>query len=234
IAAAVLGGATQPTAMALIFGVTRRDARVRAMGWWSMTAAAAPALGLAVGGPLVEWLGWRVVFVLQGALSLVALALAALVLRETQRQRVRFDALGALTLAVGVGGLMFALAQLRDPGPGSPWFLGALALGGAGLAAFLHVEPRVAAPLVPLALFADRRFTAPIVSNAFMSASYMGAFFVAPLVLQKVFGISVAVTSFILLLRTASLTMASPLGGSLGMRIGERGAAVVGCAVMAG
>jgi MFS family permease len=52
--AAVLGGATQPAAMALIFGVTEPGRRVRAMGWWSMTTAAAPALGLVAGGPLVE------------------------------------------------------------------------------------------------------------------------------------------------------------------------------------
>jgi MFS family permease len=54
--AAVLGGATQPTSMALIFSVFGREERVRAMGWWSMTGAAAPALGLIAGGPLVDWL----------------------------------------------------------------------------------------------------------------------------------------------------------------------------------
>ena len=61
---------------------------------------AAPALGLAVGGPLVEWLGWRVVFVMQGTLSLLALALAAVVLREAPRQRARFDVLGAASATV--------------------------------------------------------------------------------------------------------------------------------------
>ncbi len=62
--AAVLGAATQPASMALIFSVYDRSDRVRAMGWWSMTGAAAPALGLIAGGPLVDWLGWRVVFLL--------------------------------------------------------------------------------------------------------------------------------------------------------------------------
>jgi MFS family permease len=230
--AAVVGGATQPSAMALIFGVTEPGRRVRAMGWWSMTTAAAPAIGLVAGGPLVEWLGWRVVFVMQGGFALVAFALASLVLRETPRQRVRFDLGGAAALALGVGGLMLALARLRDVGPGSPLVLGALAVGVAGLVAFRIVEARVAAPLVPLALLHDRRFAAPTVSNAFMSASYMGTFFLAPFVLQKGFAFSVALTAWLLLMRTASLTVGSPLGGALGMRIGERGAAVTGCVVM--
>lgn len=230
--AAVLGGATQPSAMALIFGVTEQRRRVRAMGWWSMTTAAAPAVGLVAGGPLVEWLGWRIVFVMQGGFALLAFVLAALVLRETPRQRVRFDVGGAGVLAIGVGGLMLALAQVRELGPGSPLVLGALAAGVAALVAFRIVEARVAAPLVPLSLLADRRFAAPTISNAFMSASYMGTFFLAPFVLQKGFGFSVALTAWLLLMRTASLTVGSPLGGALGMRIGERGAAVAGAFVM--
>src|SRR5690606_29688157 len=108
--AAVLGGATQPSAMALIFSVTASNRRVQAMGWWSMTTAGAPALGLVAGGPLVEWFGWRIVFVLQGVFALAAFALAALVLRETARKRVRLDVAGTLALAIGVGGLMLALA----------------------------------------------------------------------------------------------------------------------------
>jgi MFS family permease len=102
--AATLGGATGPTAMALIFSVTPREQRVRAMGWWSMTAAGAPALGLAVGGPLVDWFGWRIVFALQAGLSFLAFGLAFVVLRETPRRRVRLDVPGALALAVGVAG----------------------------------------------------------------------------------------------------------------------------------
>lgn len=230
--AAVVGGATQPTAMALIFRVTDPARRVRAMGWWSMTGAAAPALGLAVGGPLVDFLGWRVVFVLQGGFSLLAFALASLVLRETPRQPARFDVAGAAALACGVGGCMLALGSVRQLGAASPIVAGALVVGVLGLAAFVAIERRVAAPLMPLALFADRRFAAPIVSNTFMSASYMGAFVIAPLMLQASFALSISLTAAILLLRTASLALASPAGGALGMRIGERGAAVVGCLVM--
>jgi MFS family permease len=230
--AAVLGAATQPTAMALIFGVTPRHERVRAMGWWSMTGAAAPGLGLAIGGPLVDWLGWRIVFVLQGTFSLLALGLAALVLRETPRQRVRFDVAGALLLAVGVGGWMLGLGELRDFGLRSPVVLGAAGVGTLGLAAFLLVERRVAAPIVPLALFRDRAFSVPILSSTLMGGAYMGAFVVMPLLLQSRFRMSVSLTSGILLLRTASLAAASPAGGWLGTRIGERAAALVGCSLL--
>jgi MFS family permease len=62
---AIVGAATQPAAMALIFNVYEPGKRVSAMGWWAMMGAAAPATGLVAGGPLVDLFGWRT-FVLQG------------------------------------------------------------------------------------------------------------------------------------------------------------------------
>lgn len=230
--AATLGGATQPTAMALIFSVTPRGERVRAMGWWSMTAAGAPALGLAVGGPLVDWFGWRVVFAMQAGFSLLAFALAFAVLRETPGRRVGFDLAGCATLAVGVAGLMFALASVREHGADSPRVLASLCVGVLALVAFWRVELRAATPLLPLALFQGRAFTAPVIANALTSASYMGAFVVAPFLLQRTFTLSITATSGVLLLRTASYALGSPFGGALGGRVGERAASWIGCLVM--
>lgn len=229
---AVLGSATQPTAMALIFTVYPPSRRVRAMGWWSMTTAAAPALGLIVGGPLVDWLGWRTVFVIQAAFSTLALALAFFVLRETPRKRVGFDIPGAVALAVGVGGFMAALGGIPKLGIDSPWIPLAAGIGGIGIAIFIRVEGRVAHPLLPLSLFRVRSFSATLATNAFNSAAYMGAFVMAPLLLYRSFEFSITQASLLMLLRTASLTLASPLGGFLGERFGERGGAAFGCALM--
>lgn len=229
--AAILGGATQPTSMALIFSVYPPEQRVRAMGWWSMTGAAAPALGLALGGPLVEIFGWRVVFGLQATISLVALALAYAVLRETPRKKVRFDFAGSVALALGIGGCMFALGSLRmiEDSPMMP-ILG-LGVGAIGLAAFVAIERRVEEPLLPLAFFRSRNFSATLVTNAMTSAGYMGSFVIAPFFILGL-GYSESVASMLILMRTGALTVGSPMGGRLGERLGERGASLVGCGVM--
>ncbi len=229
---AILGSATQPTAMALLFTVYPPGKRVRAMGWWSMTTAGAPALGLILGGPLVDWLGWRIVFLAQAGMSAAALALALVVLKETAPQRVRFDVLGGLTLAVGVAGFMAALGGVREVGLDSPWISAAAVLGVVGIAAFLRVERRADAPLLPLSLFGDRGFSATLVTNALNSGAYMGAFVIAPLLLYESFGFSITQASLLMVLRTASLTLASPAGGAMGERFGERFASVFGAGLM--
>ncbi len=229
--AAILGGATQPTAMALIFSVYPPEERVRAMGWWTMTTAAAPALGLVAGGPLVDLFGWRIVFFIQAGLSALALALAFAVLRETPRRSVRFDLGGAVTLAIGVGGFMYAVASLRDLDSSARAFQISLLIGSLGIAAFIAVERRVRDPLLPLEFFRSRNFGATLTTNAFTSAGYMGAFIVAPIFLYEL-GYTATVIAFIVLIRTATLMLTSPIGGWLGERMGERWASVFGCTVM--
>ena len=232
-AAAVLGGATQPTAMALIFSVYSPDERIRAMGWWSMTTAAAPALGLIAGGPLIDLVGWRVVFIFQGALSAAALALAIVILRETARKRVRFDLAGAATLAVGVGGFMLALSYVGNEDAGEAWIPASLFVGTLGIGLFIWVEKSVEDPLLPLEFFSSRNFSATLITNGFTNAAYMGAFIIAPLFLgANGQGLSATAVSYIMLIRTASLTISSPAGGWLGERMGERWAATFGCFLM--
>lgn len=229
--AAVLGGATQPTSMALIFSVYPPEQRVRAMGWWSMTGAAAPAMGLALGGPLIEFFGWRVVFLLQAGFSLVALAMAFAVLRETARKQVRFDLAGSVALAVGIGGFMFALGSLRDLEGDRTTPIAATAVGILGLIAFTAIERRVEEPLLPLVFLRSRNFVATLLTNAATSAGYMGSFVIAPMFLFYL-GFSETAASFLILTRTGALTIASPMGGTLGERLGERNASLIGCGVM--
>jgi EmrB/QacA subfamily drug resistance transporter len=233
IGAAVVGAATQPTSMALIFSVYPPEDRVRATGWWAMMGAAAPAAGLVAGGPLVDLFGWRIVFVLQAVFSVLALGVASVVLIETPRQRARFDVTGGLTLAAGVAGLMVALGRSRDAGLGSPALWGSLAIGVLGLFAFVRAERRVEVPLLPLEYFRRRNFTAAMLAGTFIGAAYMGAFVIAPIVLLRIFHYSITVTAGIMLMRTLTLTLASPLGGRLGAEIGERAAAALGSAIVA-
>jgi MFS family permease len=230
---AIVGAATQPAAMALIFSVYEPGRRVGPMGWWAMMGAAAPATGLVLGGPLVDLLGWRVVFVLQGVSSMVALGLAALVFRETERRQARFDLLGALTLAGGVGALMLALGRVRDIETAWTETAITVALGLIGVLGFVHVERRVESPLLPLEYFRLPNFSAALLAGTFMGAAYMGAFVIAPIVLLQLFHYSVTATAAIMLMRTMTLTVSSLLGGRLGLRIGERAVSILGAAIVA-
>ena len=215
--------------MALINRVYTRGERAKAMGGWSPVAAGSPAIGLVIGGPLIDAVGSRPMFGIQAALSIIPVIAAFLILRETPLHTdVGFDVAGAITLAIATGAITVALDQVPARGFDGI-ILGALAVGVAGLVAFCWVEARVAFPLLPLEFFRRRNFTASMLAALFPGAADTGGFVLAPLMQQSVFALSVLV----MLLRRASFAITSPIGGTLATRIGERPVAVFGSMAIA-
>jgi MFS family permease len=107
------GTAAMPASMAMLFRAYEGRERIKAMGWMSVVFAGAPVLGLAIGGVLVENIGWRPIFLIQGGLSALACGIAFFVLLETpRRENLRLDIAGAGLLALAAFSLTFAINRL--------------------------------------------------------------------------------------------------------------------------
>jgi EmrB/QacA subfamily drug resistance transporter len=232
------GAATGSASAALIMRAFPESDRVKAMGWWSLVGAGAPVLGVVAGGPIVQHLSWRLIFVVQVPLTLAALVLAALVLPRTDRgEREPLDIPGALTLAAGATSLLFALNR----GPVWGWdhalVVAAFVLSPLAFAAFVVVEGRARFPLMPLAWLRRRNFSLPLGVQLFSNFAYMGSFILTPLYLKEAFGYGEARIGLLTIARPLSFSLTSPIAGYLAVRVGERVAAVVGtlavCASMA-
>ena len=230
----VAGASTMPSSLALINSVHHGEARARAMGWWSMIAAGAPVVGLTIGAPVIDAVGWQTLFLVQAALMVVPVVASWLILRETPRRSARFDIAGAALLALGIGPLLLAVNQAPDWGLTSAPTLGCVAVAVGGLAAFAWVEQRVAVPLVPLSFFRSRATTSSLLGSFLSSASYMGAFFLASLLMVKQFDYSLTSAVPILSIRPALYAVSSPLGGRLTGRAGSRTASLAGHLALAG
>ena len=227
----LMGTATWPASTALLFHVYPANERVRAMGWVSLVTAGAPVFGLAIGGLMVDTLGWRPLFLIQGGLSLLALTFASVVLKETARQEdVSFDLAGAATMAIAASAFTFGVNRLPTWGITHPAVFGPLLLVPVALAAFVRAERRAAHPLIPLEFFSRRNFVLPMIAQAFAQFAYMGGFIISPLLLLQVFGYSATATSFLTMLRPVSFSLSSPVGGAIATRIGERTMVILGMA----
>ncbi|MHB1889279.1 MAG: MFS transporter [Acidimicrobiales bacterium] len=144
----VAGAVVGASSMAVVFDAFDPSERVKAMGWWSLVGAGGPVLGIAIGGPLIEYLGWRSLFVLQIPLILAALALALFVLpaslvrtgervrlfaRDVPRRPGRFIGPGAARAEPGASAGEPASDPASDPASARTGLLGRLDLGGAVL-----------------------------------------------------------------------------------------------------
>ncbi len=224
----VAGSSTMPSSLALINAVHHGERRARAMGWWSMIAAVGPVIGLIVGAPAIDAVGWPLLFILQATVMMVPLAASWAVLRETPRVRARFDVPGALALALGIGPLLLAVDQAPDWGFTSTTTIGCLAVALVSLAGFTLLERRAVAPLVPLDLVGTPAPRAALTASTLTGAAYMGGFFLASLMLVRQFGYSLTSAVPILAIRPALFAASSPLGGRVTARAGVRVAAVAG------
>ncbi|WP_104524799.1 MFS transporter [Blastococcus atacamensis] len=230
-----VGGALlTPGSLAIISASFSGPDRAAAVGAWSGLSGVAGAIGPFVGGWLVEW-SWRAVFLVNVPLAVLVVAVAARHVPESRNPAAasQLDWTGTALVAAGLGALTHALTAAGDQGAGPGVWLSAAA-GGLALAAFVLVERRSRHPLVPLALFADRQFTAANAATLFVYAALGALFVLLVLHLQVVAGFSPLLAGTALLPVTVLMLLFSARVGALAQRIGPRALLTAGPLVSAG
>lgn len=230
------GALLTPGSLALLEASFRPEDRGRAIGAWSGLGGVAGAIGPFLGGWLVEVASWRLVFLVNVpvAAAVVAVALRAVPESRDASAAPRLDVAGAASAAVGLAGLTAGLTAWADRGPGSAAVAGALALGVAGLVAFVAVERQSPHPMLPLALFRARAFAGANLVTFAVYAALGGVFFLLVLHLQVVAGFTPLRAGTALLPVTVIMLLFSARAGALAERIGPRGPMTVGPLVCAG
>jgi MFS family permease len=226
---AACGSATGPSAMAFTNRMFEPHERVRPLGMWSFVTAGAPVIGVVAGVPLVELVGWRVIFLIQAPLCVLGAFTSWWLLRDTERQpHARFDAAGAVTLGGGAALLLLGINRGSAWGWTSPAIVLSIAVGIALLVAFVQVERRVAAPMVPPAWFRTRNIAFPVLSQSLANFAYMGGFMILPQMLKDGIGLPLATVGWLIIARPLTFAIAAPLGARITMRTGERFAGMFG------
>ncbi len=168
----VAGAMLTPAALAIIVAVFPAEERGAAIGSWTAWGAIGVLVGPLLGGQIVDVASWRWIFLLNVPLIGIALALAAVAVPGRRLESSSaLDWPGAALVASALAGVSFGLIEAPVLGWAHPGVWGPL-VGGVGLlAAFVAHERRTADPMLPLALFARRRFA---VANAQTLAMYGG------------------------------------------------------------
>ena len=143
----------------------------------------------------------------------------------------QLDVTGAVTGAVGLGGITYAL--IAAPDSTLPVVAIAALIGVLGLTSFVVTERRSTHPLVPLDVFASRQFTAANLVTLALYAAIAGVFFLLAIVLQVVIGLSPLAAGAAMLPVTLLMLTLSSRTGALAARIGPRRPMTIGPLVMA-
>jgi MFS family permease len=187
------------------------------------------ALGPAVFGVLVQWLGWSAVFSVRAPIALAAFLLAWTLPRDAgAERREAFDAAGGALLAVTLGCMLLALNQLGHLPGGAGW-LGLFALTavvGGGL--FYRQERRCARPIIDVSYFRDADFTAVNLAFALVNLAAFSIMLLVPFYLNQISGLSVPLGGLVLAASPFGTILAAPLAGRLTTMWSPRAVAQVG------
>jgi EmrB/QacA subfamily drug resistance transporter len=232
LAARVIQGAgaavVAPAALSLITTTfPEGPRRNRAMGVYAAMSVAGGAIGLITGGLLTSYISWRWVLFVNVPIGLAAAVGAPRVLRESPRQRGRFDLPGAITGTGGIAALVYGLSNAATSPDGvSHWgdakVVASLAASMLLLAAFAVIETRSTHALLPVRLLADRNRTGANLIMLCGGAAIFGMFFFLTVFLQAVWGYSALKTGLAYLPLTAGIMVASGAAARLIPRIGAR------------
>jgi EmrB/QacA subfamily drug resistance transporter len=231
-----VGGALlTPGSLAILEASFRPDERGRAIGAWSGLSGVASALGPFLGGWLVDAGSWRWIFFINLPLAAFVVLVAARHVPESLDPDAsrHVDALGALLLAVALGGVSWGLIAAGDDGFGSPVTWGGILVGAAAFAVFVIHERRSRAPMVPPSIFASAQFRAANLVTAAMYAGLGGVFFLLVIQLQNVLGYSALEAGAATLPITLLMLALSARSGALASRIGPRLQMTVGPVLVA-
>ncbi|QZT64290.1 MFS transporter [Mycolicibacterium austroafricanum] len=145
-----------PTALALIATTfPKGPARNAATAVFAAMTGVGSVMGLVVGGALTE-VSWRLAFLVNVPIGLIMIYLARKTLRETNKERLKLDAAGALLATMGCTAAVFAFSMGPESGWASPVTVASAVAAIGCLLAFLWVERTAENPVVPFSLFHDR------------------------------------------------------------------------------
>ncbi|HEY9417856.1 MAG TPA: DHA2 family efflux MFS transporter permease subunit [Pseudonocardia sp.] len=200
-----------------------------AMGMYGFGMVVAPGVGPALGGYLVEYVDWRLIFMINVPIGLLGAVAARFILPELPGKPGRsFDAWGFGTIAAGLFAVLLAVSKGADWGWTSYPVLILLVGSGLLLALFVIIELEVDEPLLNVRSFARWHFVNSLVIAGVLSLGLFGSLYFIPVFLQSGQNITPMHTGLAILPQAVVMMALMPVSGKLYDRYGARWPAVVG------
>jgi DHA2 family multidrug resistance protein len=219
------GGPLMPLSQTLLLTVFPKEKQPAAMGLWAVTTLVAPIGGPILGGVLCDSLGWGSIFWVNVPIAIVCAPLVWRMLRhhETPTAKARVDGVGLALLVVWVS----ALQVMLDTGKDHDWFsspmiIGLAVIAAVGFAAFLIWELTEKTPIVQLKVFANRGFSAAMVTLALAIGAFFATNVMTPLWLQTNMGYTATWAGYVNGMIGILAVVAAPIAAQLMTKVDPR------------
>jgi EmrB/QacA subfamily drug resistance transporter len=211
-----------PAALALLGATFSADSRPRALGVFAGVSGLAVPLGPLLGGAVVQAISWPWIFWLNVPTGLALITLVRTRIGESHGPRSAVDVPCLVLVTSAALGIVWGLVRGNPAGWGSPEVIGSLTVGVILTIGFVVRERAASAPMLPMRLFASRRFSAGNAAAFFHWGSAFGAVFFMSQFLQNGLGYGPLAAGLRLMPWGATTIIVPQLAGRFIGRFGER------------
>ncbi|WP_374216307.1 MFS transporter [Frankia sp. R82] len=217
---------------------TESKERARAFGVYGAISGGGAAIGLVLGGLLTEYASWRWCLLVNVPIALVTALAAAPIVRESRTEgSASYDLPGAFTVTAGLVALVYGFTVAAEDGWSDARTLGLLVGAVALLVAFVVIEVRTAAPLLPLRVALERNRGGSFLASLLTGAGLFAMFLFLTFYFQQTLGYSALKTGLAFLPFSGGIIVSAGVASQLLPRVGPRilagGGAVLGAIGMA-
>ncbi|MFE6736386.1 MFS transporter [Microbacterium sp. NPDC057650] len=216
------GALLVPSSLALITATMRGPVQAHAIGVWTAFTTGAQLVGPLMGGLFVDFLTWRLVFLINVLPIAVTLYLLTRLRLPEHPRGTTVDWFSGILCAAGLGAVVFALIEQPRLGWSSPAIWLPLVVGIAMLAGFLIRQARVRHPLLPLDMFRVRNFGWGNLATLFIYAALSLNGFVVVVYLQQGAGLGATEAGLASLPITILMILLSSRAGAWAGKYGPR------------
>jgi EmrB/QacA subfamily drug resistance transporter len=221
-----LGAALLSPAALSILTTTFEEGRERntALGVWGAASGSGGAAGVLLGGVLTSWLSWSWIFFINIPVGIAVFAVSPWLLRESRAKlnHRHFDIAGATSITAGLMLLVYAMTRAAQDGWATASTVGLLAASAALVVAFVVIELRSEAPLLPMRIFRLRTLATSNAASFLVAASLFSQFFLLTLYMQQVLHYSAIQTGVAYIALTLAIITVSAVAQALVTRVGIR------------
>jgi EmrB/QacA subfamily drug resistance transporter len=226
-----------PAALSIISTTFEEGAeRAKALGVWAAIAIGGSAVGLVLGGFLVQYFSWPWIFYVNVPVGIVAFILSLRLVPESRdlTGHRSYDIAGAVTVTGGLMILVYAIVDAQSAGWGSTKTITTFAIAAILLIAFVVIETRAKAPLVRLSIFRIRSLSIANIVMFLAASGIFAMFFFNTLYLQRVLGYKPLEAGLAFLPFTAGIMVSAGLASAFAPRVGVRLVAAIGMILTTG
>lgn len=226
-------GILMSMAQVIILTIYPEEEKGTAMGWYGLSAGAAPVVSPTIAGLLVDSFGWRMIFYAAIAVMVISLIYAFCTIDNVlDTAKKKFDIFSFIISAFAFGGITLGIGNIGTYPFISVNVLLMLVIGAVAAIIFVYRQLHLKEPFLELRILQNKEYALSVIGSMLLYLIMMGSSVIMPLYVQTIMGCSATISGLVTLPGSLVMAIVSPFAGKIYDKVGMKILFVTGALCM--